>query len=65
MTQKLLEWLFTGIYFIICYYVIDWCFRQVPVNFLFDILAIVLMIIGFVCSSVLAYKTVQKIKETI
>lgn len=65
MTQKLLEWLFTGIYFIIWYYAIDWCFRRVPVNFLFDILAIVLMIIGFVCSSVLAYKTAQKIKETI
>lgn len=44
---------------------VKYCFRNAPVNLLFDILYIVLLIIGFVISVVLAYNMVNKIKETL
>lgn len=65
MTQRVLEWFFTAVYFMIWFYLVQYCFRYVPVNFVFDLLAIVLLLIGFVLSVVLADKTVQKIKETL
>lgn len=65
MTRKLLEWLFTGVYFAAFFSMIDYCFRRVPVNFVWDILAVVLMIISFVVSVALAGWTVRKIKKTL
>lgn len=65
MTQKLLEWFFTAIYFVFWFYLVKYCFRLAPVNLIFDILAIVLLIVGFVISAVLADRTVQKIRETL
>ena len=65
MTQKLLEWFFTAIYFVLWFYLVKYCFDLAPVNFVFDLLAIVVLLIGFVLSAVLADKTVRKIKETL
>lgn len=65
MTQKLLECFFTGVYFAAFYFLTDLCFRRVPVNFVWDILAVVILIIGLVVSVALAGWTVQKIKETL
>lgn len=65
MTQKLLEWFFTAVYFMIWFSLVEYCFRFVPVNLAFDVLAIILLIIGIVVSAVLADKTVQKIRETL
>lgn len=65
MTQKLLEWFFTAVYFVLWFYLVDYGFRRVPVNFVYDLLAIVLLIIGFVASVALADWTVRKISETL
>lgn len=65
MTQKMLEWFFTAVYFVLWFYLVDYGFQWVPVNFVFDILAVVLLIVGFVISAALADWTVRKIKENI
>ena len=65
MTRKLPEWFFTAVYFVLWYSLVDYGFRQVPVNFVYDLLVIVLLIIGFVVSVALADWTVRKIAETL
>ena len=65
MTKKLLKWFFTAVYFVLWYSLVDYGFRWVPVNFVYDLLAIVLLIIGFVASVALAEWTVRKIAETL
>lgn len=63
MTRKMLEWFFTAIYFVLWFYLVDYGFWRVPVSFVYDLLAIVLLIIGFVASVALAEWTVRKISE--
>ncbi len=59
----LLELVFTAVYFAVLFRAVKWLFRLAPVNFVFDLLAIVCIVLALVASVGLAEVTVRKIRE--
>jgi len=59
MGKRVLNIVFSAVYFLIFFQIIDYLTGFLTVNFVWDLLAIVCLIIAFVVSIALADKTVQ------
>ena len=61
--KNFLMLVFTAVYFVIFFFVVDRLFTLLPLNGLVNILALVCLFIAFLASVGLAQFTVHKIKE--